>query len=164
MIGLFCRISSLLQSSFAKETYDVKSCYLTCKVHVTGRVKSYHFRSHSMKCHSVDPEHTVTSHHNTLQSFDNAYVQHVTLPQHTATHCNNTPQHTATTHCNTLQSFDNEYEKHITIQMQQHSAVHCNNTPQHIATTHRNTLQQHTATHCNNTLQHTATTHRSTLQ
>jgi len=154
MIGLFCRILSLLwvllqksptffsilltKASPYKDMHIYISCLLTCMcitwmyvqfalINARGNMRPF---KHKRKCMTL---------------------------QHTASHCI-TLQHTAT-HCNTLQ-----HPKQINDQRHHAAYQHGHTAMNHTATytaTNCNTLQ-HTATHCN-ALQHTAT-HCNTLQ
>jgi len=165
IIGLFCRIYSLLQGSFAKETYNCRSlitvatpyltvldefelpsrCYILqhTRLQHTNIREAFYFVWRSWGCRVYDVSST---HCNTLRRT----TTHCDALQDTATHCN-TLQHTTTTRqSNTLQY---RLPPMRILNTLQHTATRCN-TLQHTAT-HCNTLQ-HTTTHCN-TLHHSAT-------
>ena len=95
IIGLVCRISSLFQGFFAKETYHLKEP--TNRSHpITHNRNSLQQTATRCDEHCNTLQHTAT-HCNTLQHT----AAHCSTLQHTATHCN-TLQHTAA-HCSTLQ-------------------------------------------------------------
>jgi len=122
IIRLFCRISSLLQSSFAKETYNLKEPTnrghpMIVYVHTTTRRSSVYVRNTQrssvvtttqLNCHhnaapsSPRRSSVVTRHagmYTCVQTF--LHVRYMLRRSEGAIHCN-TLQHTAT-HCNMLQ-------------------------------------------------------------
>ena len=161
IIGLFCRISSFLQGSFAKETYNLRSLLIVA----TPDLHTPLFTYPTKPCNTATLYHTL--HHTT------------TTLQHTATtHCNTLQQHTATTHCNSALQHtaidDNagleltpcvHGDCHYTLQ---HTATHCivlQYTATHIITLYCTATQcktlHYTATHCSRL--HYNTTHSNAL-
>jgi len=96
-LGIFCRISSLLQGFFAKETYNFKEP--TSRIiarRCSGKVGEKYSGVNSIQ---NTPQHKAP--HCTTCTTLHYTDTHRNTPRHTETHCN-TLQHTAT-HCNTLQ-------------------------------------------------------------
>jgi len=120
--GLFCRISSLLQGSFAKETYNFKEpTHRSHPIFVRTHTHT-HTRRHT---HAHTPQ--IASHSNCTYSL-HLTTTHCNTLKHTATH-GNTLQHTTVftyTHAPMKRSSSNKYSL-------RHTATHCN-TLQHTAT------------------------------
>jgi len=175
IIRLFCRISSLLQGSFAKETYNFKEpTSYSHPIYWSSSNTLHHTASHCITLHHAAPHcitllYTaslcITLHQTSSEISSNihnrgrALVATMIALQLTATHCN-TPQHT-TTHHNTLSKHQVIFIikvghwslRRLHCITLHHTATHCI-ALQHTAS-HCITLQ-HAAAHCN-TLQHTAT-------
>ena len=119
----FCRISSLLQGSFAKETYNFKE--------PTNRSLPY------------SATHSKLAHYNTLPYT----ATHCNTLKHAATHCNTLKlQHTETaTHVGACWHSADSRQATALLQ-DQHAATH--HTTLQPTAAHFNTLQ-HTATNCN---------------
>jgi len=159
IIGLFCRMWSLLQGSFAKETYNLKEP--TNHSHPIPAQSTPFSNTNQRTCtlsHTHNPHIPPPTHIHTHLAETN--VLWLSRYRHSRLHCN-TLQHAAT-HCNTLHHTATHF---ATLQnqcnMPQHTATHC--TKPHHTTIHYNTLH-HTAPHYNlcTTLQHTAP-HNNTL-
>jgi len=140
IIGLFCRISALLQGSFAKETYNFKEP--TNRSHPISISTSLLSKAMDRQKDKNDEFNTqpYTMHFNTLQHSETTPTLAFKFTAYTASHCT-TLQHIYTTHIDSDEQWTSRRHSMLTPSRITH--IHCN-------------TQQHAATRCN-TLHHTAT-------
>jgi len=179
--GLFCRISSVLHGSFAKETYNlidpanqshpidvsVPSSACTRLLHAHVRNTLQHvathcntpqhtaLRMHARVCPDTHTPPNVCMHTSSACTRLQHTATHSNILQHTATH-RNTPQHTALPmHACVCPDTHAHTLTHTHIFQHSQGTHNSTNGRKHIVLTTLFALQ-HTTTHCN-ALQHTAT-------